>query len=389
MPVTIKEVLDKKALKTFVKLPFALYKNDPLWVPQLIHDDMEIFNKDKNPAFENADSRLFLAYRDGKPVGRIAAIDSRVANQKYATKNLRFGWFDAIDDPEVAAALFGAVEGWAKELGHGDGHRAARLLRPRPAGHAGRGLRPAADHRRLLQFPLLPEAGRGPGLRQGDRLCRVPLPRCPRTCRPFPRSCCAWPTASRSAAACACSSSTTKRRSWRRAEELFHLLDEAFEEIYGAVPLTEKQVHYFIKKYFAFVDKDLIQVVVNDKDEMVGFMIAMPSLSRAFQKANGRLFPFGWWHILRALKKKRRPRLLPGRHHEDIPRPGRRPADGGADGARRRGQGLHASPRATRSWRPTPRSRRSGNISIRSSISGKGSSRKPCKGKREGREREE
>jgi hypothetical protein len=88
-----------------------------------------------------------------------------------------------------------------------------------------------------------------------------------------------------------------------RARELFHLLDEAFEEIYGAVPLTEKQVNYFIKKYFSFVDKDLLQMVVNEKDEMIGFMLAMPSLSRAFQKANGRLFPLGWWQLLRALKK--------------------------------------------------------------------------------------
>ncbi len=117
MSIVVKEVLDKKALKTFVKLPFAMYKNDPMWVPQLISDDMEIFNKEKNPAYENADSRLFLAYKDGKPVGRIAAIDSRVANKKYDTKNLRFGWFDATDDPEVAAALFQPVEAWARELG--------------------------------------------------------------------------------------------------------------------------------------------------------------------------------------------------------------------------------------------------------------------------------
>ncbi|HEX7502231.1 MAG TPA: hypothetical protein VF451_02330, partial [Acidobacteriota bacterium] len=117
MSVIVEEVLDKKALKKFVMLPFAIYKGNPMWVPQLIHDDMEIFNKEKNPAYENADSRLFLAFKDGKPAGRIAAIHSRVANKKYGTKNLRFGWFDAADDPEVAAALFGEVEGWARQLG--------------------------------------------------------------------------------------------------------------------------------------------------------------------------------------------------------------------------------------------------------------------------------
>lgn len=87
-----------------------------------------------------------------------------------------------------------------------------------------------------------------------------------------------------------------------RAVELFHLLDEAFDEIYGSVPLTERQIHYYVKKYFSFVDGDLIQAVVNDKDEMIGFMIAMPSLSNAFRKANGRLLPLGWWHLLRSFK---------------------------------------------------------------------------------------
>ena len=117
MSITVSEVLNKRDLKTFVKLPFAMYKNDPIWVPQLINDDMEIFNKEKNPAFENADARLFIAWQNDRAVGRIAAIHSRVANKKYNTRNLRFGWFDAPDDPEVAAALFAAVEGWARELG--------------------------------------------------------------------------------------------------------------------------------------------------------------------------------------------------------------------------------------------------------------------------------
>jgi hypothetical protein len=88
-----------------------------------------------------------------------------------------------------------------------------------------------------------------------------------------------------------------------RAKDLFHLLDETFEEIYGAVPLTEKQVRYYIKKYITFVDKDLVKIIVNEKDEMVGFMLTMPSLSRAYQKANGRLLPLGWWHLLRGLKE--------------------------------------------------------------------------------------
>jgi hypothetical protein len=95
----------------------------------------------------------------------------------------------------------------------------------------------------------------------------------------------------------------SKKDILRRADELFHLLDESFEEIYGSVPLTEKQMRYYIKKYITFVDKDLLKIMVNEKDEMVGFMLTMPSLSRAYQKTKGRLLPLGWWHLLRGLKE--------------------------------------------------------------------------------------
>jgi hypothetical protein len=94
-----------------------------------------------------------------------------------------------------------------------------------------------------------------------------------------------------------------KREVMRRAEHIFEVLEEAFEELYGTVPLTEKQVRYYVKKYFSFVDKDLLQLAVNKEDEAIGFMVALPSLSRGFQKAKGRLLPFGWFHILRSLKK--------------------------------------------------------------------------------------
>ena len=117
MDIIIKEVRNQKERKAFVKVPFEILRGSPNWVPPLIHDEMETFDREKNPAYENADSRLFIAFRNNRPVGRIAAIHSRAANLKYGTRNLRFGWLDAIEEEPVFRALLGAVEAWAAELG--------------------------------------------------------------------------------------------------------------------------------------------------------------------------------------------------------------------------------------------------------------------------------
>ncbi|MBU4268196.1 MAG: hypothetical protein KJ808_05040 [Acidobacteria bacterium] len=301
MSITVKEVLNKKDLKAFVKLPFAMYKDDPMWVPQLIRDDMEVFNRAKNPAFDNADARQFLAYKDGKAVGRIAAILSSVANQKYNTRNLRFGWFDAPNDPAVAAALFRTVEAWAKELGMETLTGPHGFCDLDPQGMLVEGFDQLPTIAGYYNFPyyqkLVEDLGFQKEVDYVEFRTHVP------EMSAFPEKLLRLAERIKERGGLRVLKFAAKKELLGRAEELFHLLDETFEEIYGAVPLTERQIHYFIKKYFSFVDKDLIQAVVNEKDEMVGFMIAMPNFSRAFQKARGRLLPLGWWHLLRAIKK--------------------------------------------------------------------------------------
>ena len=117
MSVNLKHVESKRDLKEFINFPFILYKKNPFWVPPLKRDELATFNRKKNPAYENADSKLFIAYKNGKSAGRIAGILSHAANKKYGSKNVRFGWFDTINDYEVASALFDAVENWGKEHG--------------------------------------------------------------------------------------------------------------------------------------------------------------------------------------------------------------------------------------------------------------------------------
>jgi hypothetical protein len=289
-------------MKKFVMLPFTLYNDSPLWVPQLIRDEMEIFDKDKNPAFEKADARQFLAFKDGRVAGRVAAIHSRIANEKYHTRNLRWGWFDTIDDPEVAAALFKAVEEWARELG------LETLTGPHgfcdldPQGMLVEGFDQLPTIAGYYNYPYYPKLVEGQGFAKEIDYVEFRT-QVPDSMSAFPEKLLRLADRILERGGLRVLQFHSKKEIMARVEEIFVVLDEAFEEIYGTVPLTRTQVRYFIKKYFGFVDKDLVQVVVNDKNELIAFMLAMPSLSLAFQKANGRLLPLGWWRILRALKK--------------------------------------------------------------------------------------
>ena len=300
MGIEIKPVKTKKDLKSFVMFPFDLYKGNKMWVPELIRDEMELFDPEKNPAFENSEAELFLAYKDGEPAGRVAAILSHVANEKYNTANLRFGWFECIDDAEVAGALFDAVEKYGKEKGMKtitgplgftdldaeglliDGFDQLPTIASNfnypyyPALIEGQGFEKEIDYHEYRS--VVPKEGEIPEklLRIADRI----LERGGLRILEFKK----------------------KKDLMGRARELFELLDEAFEEIYGAVPLTPAQKEYYVKKYIGFVHKDMVKAVVNKEDEMVGFMITMPSLTRGFQKARGRLFPFGWYHILKSMR---------------------------------------------------------------------------------------
>lgn len=300
--VAVRPVSRPRDLRAFVAFPFELYRGHPLWVPPLKRDVLETFDPDRNPAYAHAETRLFLARRGGRVVGRVAAILNHAANRKWGTRNLRFGWFDAIDDLAVAEALFHAVAEWGRERGmetltgpHGfcDLDPQGMLIEgfdelptiavyynypyyPRLLEHCG--FEKEVDYVEY-QTPVPHETGIPERLlRLRERLLRRGRVRVVT----FP----------------------SRRALLARAPELFALLDETFEEIYGTVPLTPEQREYYIRKYIGFVDPRTVKVAVNASDELVGFMLAMPSLSRAFQKARGRIWPLGWWHLWRGLRRR-------------------------------------------------------------------------------------
>ena len=302
MGIAISQVTTPGELKKFILFPHQLYRGNPCWVPPLIMDEKDTLTRGRNPAFDEADARLFLARRDGKIVGRIAGILSHAANRKYGTKNMRFGWFDVVDDYEVTTALLGAVEGWAREQGM------VTLTGPHgftdldPEGLLVEGFNELATMAVIYNHPYYPghlerygftkevdyvefQAQAPAGTVLPDKMVKMAE----------------WAARRNNVRLLRYTSVKTMRR--ERGQQLFELLDEAFEELYGTIPLTQKQKDYYIKKYLPFANPEFIKIAVNEKDEMIGFIVAIPSLSRALQKARGRLLPFGFLHILRALKR--------------------------------------------------------------------------------------
>ncbi len=298
-PVRVEPVAGRRALRAFVGLPFSLYRDHPLWVPPLLRDELETFDPRRNPAYARAETRLFLAWRDGRPVGRVAAILNHAANRKWGTRNLRFGWFDSIDDPAVAGALFQAVEDWGRSRGMETLTGPHGFCDLDPQGMLIEGFDQLPTIAVYYNYPYYPRLLEGCGFEKEIDYVEflTPVPHD----GGIPERLLRIEEKLRRRSRVRILEFRHRREVLRRAPELFTLLDETFEGIYGTVPLTEGQRAYYIRKYIHFVTPQTVKMAVNARGELVGFMLAMPSLSRAFQRARGRLWPFGWWWLWRGL----------------------------------------------------------------------------------------
>ncbi len=300
MSITVKPAQTKSEIKEFVKVPFAIFKGNPHWVPPLIMDDIATFDRAKNPAFAEAEARFFVAHKDGRPVGRLAAIISHVANKKYGAKNIRFGWFDTIEDEEVPRALFAALEAWAQEKGMETITGPQGFTDLDPQGMLIQGFDKLATIAGIYNHPYYPlymeKLGFEKEIDYVEFLSTVPHE------TGVPEKLVRLADRVRERGKFRLLPFNSRKDIVDHGEEIFHLLDESFEEIYGSVPMSHEQIRYYVKKYLPFTDPELIKAVLNEADEMIGFLVTMPSLSKAMQKARGRLFPLGWVHILKALK---------------------------------------------------------------------------------------
>ncbi|QLG47128.1 GTP cyclohydrolase [Costertonia aggregata] len=296
--IQIKEATTKKELKTFVKFPFSLYKGSPYWVPPIINDELETFDTEKNPVFIDADARFFLAYKDGKTVGRVAAIVNWIEVNQQQLKKMRFGWFDYIDDTSVSEALLKKVAEIGKEndleymegpVGFSNLDKVGVLIEG--FDHIGTMItwynHPYyASHLERLGFVKEKEylenkfPAKNADPKHFTRIQELIKKRY--SLKPL---------------------NFTKTKDvipW--ADKMFDLFNDSYSSLASFVPITDIQKEYFKKKYISFINPEYIKFILDKDDNLIAFAIVMPSFSKALQKANGKLFPFGIFHLLKAKK---------------------------------------------------------------------------------------
>lgn len=300
--ITIKEITSKRELRSFVQFGIDLYKGNPYYCPPIFFDEVNTFNPKSNPALEVCDFVIYLAYRGGKIVGRIVGIINHRANEAWKVKKCRFGWFDFIDDYDVFKALIDAVAEWGRNrgmthlngpVGFTDFDKEGLLIEgfdynaPMASlythlyyiAHYERyGLRKEADWiefqiqsprevpERISSYAQLVEE------RYNLRVVKV---------------------------------KNSRELKKRYGYTYFDVLDEAYQKLYNYQPMTARQKRYYCDMYFPLINYDFVTMVANEKDEIIAVGLGMPSLSNALRKCQGHLLPFGWYHLIKALKAKK------------------------------------------------------------------------------------
>lgn len=303
--LTIKKVTTKREMNDFVEFPETIYKDCPYYVPDLEMDVRNMFNPKKNAGLECSEIQAFVAYDSNvHPVGRIAGIINHRANEKWKTQNVRFGFFDFVDDLEVSSALLEAVIQWGKErnttsiqgpMGITDFDKEGMLIE---------------DFDRLgsmntyYNYAYYPQHMEALGYeKEVDWVqVRIQIP------SEIPTKYARVARLSKEMFDLKVKKITDKditRRGY--GHKIFQLLNTAYSPIFGFTEFTDRQIDDFIKMYLGLVDKRLVTVVENEKDEVIGVAVSMCSLSHALRKSGGKLFPFGWYYLLKSLKWKPEP----------------------------------------------------------------------------------
>ena len=301
--LSLRQVTTDDDLEDFLKFPLELYQDNPYYVPLLMNDERDTLLPNKNPAHEYCETAYFLVYRGDKVVGRIAGIINRLANEKWHQNRVRFGFVDFIDDDQVVDLLFRAVEEWGRSNGCNEIHGPLGFTDLDREGMLIEGFDQLGTITAIYNYPYYPEQMDRLGyLKDTDwqeykiyppkvvpdrhrRVSDVVRKRFGLTTIHFDKA------------------DDIKRQ---YGNEIFELINVAYSKLYGTTELTPKQIEYYVNMYMPLVNPDMISIVVKETDRsLVGFGIALPSLSHGLRKAWGRLLPFGFLHLLRALKTKK------------------------------------------------------------------------------------
>jgi GNAT superfamily N-acetyltransferase len=299
MAIEIRKVESSKDLRQFIDFPVRLYWDEPNYVPAPRLDEMRTLRKDRNPAFEFCEAEYWTAWKDGRIVGRIAGIINHRYIEKWGNKYARFGWIDFIDDPEVSKSLLETVERWAASKGMKAVHGPLGFTDLDREGMLVEGFDQMATLATIYNYPYYPKHLEALGYRKDVDWLQYQI----FTPKEIPEKVQRVTDLLAKRSGVHLYEWTDKRVIVQKfGKELFKLIDETYSGLYGTTPLTERQVETYIKQYLGFVDPRFTKILVDEEEHLIGFGISMPSLSEAFYKSRGRLFPFGWYYILHALK---------------------------------------------------------------------------------------
>ena len=298
--VVIKKVESKSDLKKFIRFNYELYKDNPYSVPDLYEDMLGTFS-DKNPAMEFCEAEYFLAYKDGKIVGRVAGIINHKANKTWNLKAARFGWIDFIDDEEVSEALLHAVEQWGKEKGMEEIQGPLGFTDMDAEGMLIEGFDQLSTMATIYNFPYYQRHIERLGYEKDadwiEMLLTVP--------KEVPERLTRIAKIVMEKYDLHIKKYTSHRAIAKEyGTEIFKVINEAFKPLFGYSELTDKQIKQYIKSFLPLIDLKLVSLVTEANGRLIGVGISMPSMSRALQKAKGKIFPFGWFHLLKPLKWK-------------------------------------------------------------------------------------
>lgn len=307
MGVVITKVSNKKDLKKFIRFNYELYKDNPYSVPDLYSDMVNTFTKGKNAAFEFCEAEYFLAYQDGQLVGRIAGIINHKSNEVWNKKEIRFGWVDFIDDLEVSTALFNAVEEWGKSKGMERIHGPLGFTDFDAEGMLIEGFDQLSTMATIYNYPYYPEHMEKLGFEKDADWVeyKIFIPD-------------GIPDKHRRVSELIQKKYNLRIKKYTSAKKIgaeygkaiFELMNEAYKEFYGYSPLSQKQIDQYVNMYLPILDLRMVTLIVDAEDQLIAVGISMPSLAEALQKAKGKLFPLGWFYLLKALFMKRRAKML-------------------------------------------------------------------------------
>jgi GNAT superfamily N-acetyltransferase len=304
--VTIEEVRSNADLKRFVAFPETIYRGHPRYVPKFVSDELNTLRRDRNPAFDYCQARYWMAFRDGAPAGRIAAIVNQRYIEAWRKRRVRFGWIDFVDDPDVSAGLLGAVEQWARELGMEGVHGPLGFCDLDREGMLIEGFDELDLMITIYNHPYYPAHLERLGYAKDvdwveyefkvpdaipetvSRIARVSLERSKLRVAPIRR----------------------KRDIRPYIAGVFRLINDGYRDLYSVVALSDRQIDYYTKSFIALLRHEYVKIVLDGNGEVAAFGVALPSLSKALQSCRGRLLPFGFIAVLRALRRNDRLDLL-------------------------------------------------------------------------------